>query len=121
MSTIAIKKIKTPYDGSGMQLYSWIGMANGDDGEPLNISHFADKSIQVLGTFGAGGNLRIEGSNMLDSPTYATLADAQGNALDFTAAKIEQVLESPYWIRPRVTAGDGTTALDVYVLCGTSR
>ncbi len=90
---------------------TWEGLLNGDDGSPVQWSDFADRSIQVIGTFGAGGNLRIEGSN--DGTNYATLNDPQGNALDFTSAKIEQALECTRYMRPRVTAGDGTTDIDV--------
>jgi len=74
----------------------------------------ADRSVQVTGTFGAGGNLRIEGSN--DGTNYSALTDPQGNALDFTATKIEGVLELTRYIRPRATAGDGTTSLTVTMI-----
>jgi hypothetical protein len=85
------------------------------DGSALEPLEFADISIQVLGTFGAGGTLLIEGSNEVTPTTWATLNDPQGNALSVTAAKIEQLLEVPRWIRPRVSAGDGTTSLTVNV------
>jgi hypothetical protein len=71
--------------------------------------------VQVLGTFGAGGNLRVEGSND-GGTTYATLTDPQGNALDFTSAKIEQITEVCELVRARVTAGDVTTSLTVAFL-----
>lgn len=85
-----------------------------DVGSPFENPGQADRSIQVTGTVGAGGNLRIEGSN--DGSTWATLTDPQGNALDFTSAKIEQVSEITRYIRPRVTAGDGTTSFTVTML-----
>lgn len=87
----------------------WTGLLNTDDGTPLEMPGSNDRSVQVRGTFGAGGSLRIEGSN--DGANYATLTDPQGNALDFTTAKIEQVSELTRFIRPRITAGDGTTSL----------
>lgn len=71
--------------------------------------------MQVAGTFGVGGSVNIEGSN--NGVAWAVLADPQGNPLTFTAARIEQVLESPRFIRPIVTAGDGTTNLTVNVFC----
>ncbi len=101
---------------SAIRLFKWAGMQNGDDGTPLYLPKHSDKSIQVKGTFGAGGNCRIEGSNMDSSFTWATLNDPQGNPLDITTAKIEAILENTYVLRPRITAGDGTTALDVYIL-----
>lgn len=93
-----------------------------DRGVPIHESwmDYADRSVQVTGTFGAGGNLRIQGSND-DGTTYAALNDPQGNALNIAAAKIEQVSEIPLLTRPLVTAGDGTTDLDVSIVCRRSR
>lgn len=109
----------------GALIVTWTGLLNGDDGAPFVMPYKADKSVQVLGTFGAGGNCRIEGTNqqtytpapaVVAGVTYATLNDPQANALDFGSAKIEQVLENVNAIRPRVTAGDGATSLTVIML-----
>jgi hypothetical protein len=97
----------------------WTGLLNGDDGKPYVCPHRSDKCVQFKGTFGAGGTIILEGTNdqvfdtlgALQSVTYAQLTDPQGNNISKTAAAIEQVLENPNAIRPRVTAGDGTTAL----------
>lgn len=99
----------------------WTPLANGDQGQALELHDFVDVSAQVLGTFGVGGNLRIEGSNEETPTNWATLTDPQGNALDITAAKIEQVAENVRWIRPNVTAGDGTTAITVRLYAGRRR
>jgi hypothetical protein len=113
--------LRTPLDGNGVQLIKWTGLVDGDTGAPLPCPHLADESVQVVGTFGVGGNCRIEGSNFLETPTYATLNDPQGSALDFALAKVEQILENTYWVRPNITAGDVTTLLDVYMLIHTTR
>lgn len=86
---------------------------------PERFSDYADRTVQVAGTPGAGGNLRIEGSN--DGSNYAALSDPQGNALNVAAAKIEAITEVPLLTRPRVTAGDGTTDLDVAIICRRQR
>lgn len=99
----------------------WTPLANGDDGQAWDTQDFRDVSIQVLGTFGAGGNLRWEGSNEVTPTNWHTLNDPQANALDVTSAKTEQVLENTRWMRPRVTAGDGTTALTVRLWAGRTR
>jgi hypothetical protein len=91
----------------------WTPMLNTNDGQALDTQDFPDISVQVLGTFGAAGNCKIEGCNEVTPTNWTTLNDPQGNALDFTAAKMEQVLEIPRWIRPRITAGDGTTSITV--------
>ena len=123
MAVRSFEVIRTPWDASGVILVKWEGLtkATDDTGEPFICPHFADKSVQLSGTLGAAGACTIEGSNMKDSPTYATLSDPQGNTLVLTTLKIEQVLENVYLVRPSITAGDATTDLDVYLLVHTSR
>ena len=82
---------------------------------PIPFSQWADRSVQVLGTFGTGGSVRIEGSND-GGTTYAVLSDPQGNALNLTAAALEQITEVCELVRARVTAGDVTTSLTVAFL-----
>ena len=100
-------------------LVTWTGLANGDDGSAYADVDFVDRTVQIQGTFGAGGSITIEGSN--DGTTWFALTDPQGNAITKTAAGIEIVEEAPLYTRPRVTAGDGTTALTVVLLARRSR
>lgn len=91
---------------------TWTPLLNGDSGSAESVGRLSDRSIQIKGTFGVGGNVIIEGSN--DSITWATLRDA-GNSLlgTITAADIREILENTLFVRPRVSAGDGTTSLTV--------
>lgn len=95
---------------------TWASMtfSGSDEGAPIEMPGFADRSVQVTGAFGSGGSVRIEGSN--DGVNYATLTDPQGNALDITAAKIEAIMELTRFVRPRITSGNGSTALNVIML-----
>lgn len=99
-----IRLIFTPMTFSGTDVTS-----------PIPFTQWADRSVQVFGTFGAGGSLRIEGSND-GGTTWATLNDPSSTALDFTTARIEEILEICELVRARVTAGDGTTSLSVAFL-----
>ncbi len=94
---------------------SWVGLVNGDTGEPLEALHLSDKSVHITGTFDTT-TLVIQGSN--DGGTsWVTLTDPQGNALSFTStAKIEQVMENTQLIRPEVTAGGGNTDVNVFLV-----
>jgi hypothetical protein len=65
---------------------------------------------------GVGGTISIQGS--LDGTNWVILTDPQGNAITKTAAAIESISEATPYIRPIVTAGDGTTSLSV-LLFGT--
>lgn len=109
-----IQHTTAPTQTSVAFVAAWAGLANGDTGSTLMGAQYTDKSVQVSGTFGTGGTLRFEGSN--DGVNWAVLTDPQGNALDFTTAKIEMVSEATLYVRPRVAAGDGTTALTVSLL-----
>lgn len=112
----------------GALIVTWGPMVLNDTGKPFVCPHRADKCIQVYGTFGAAGNAKMRGSNNQiydtakgalsggSAPTWATLNDPQANALDFTAAKIEGVLENPNAISPQISAGDGTTSLTVVMV-----
>lgn len=68
---------------------------------------FADKSVQLEGTFGTGGQMTIEGSNN-GGTNYETLTTPSGTALSaLAAAGINAVTEAVIWVRPRCSAGSG--------------
>lgn len=101
----------------------WVGLLNGDVGQPAPWSEWADRTLQVwaqnyitgvASVLGAGGSLSIEGSNDYDPVTntvgtWTILTDQNGVAMTFTAIALKQGTEAPLWVRPHVTAGDGTT------------
>lgn len=104
--------ISNPTQGlvdDGTQIVTWSGLLNGDDGAPVELPSHNDRSIQVVGTFGVGGTAILEGSN--DGTNYFNLSTPASVAISFTAPGLRGVLELPRYVRPRVTAGDGTTAL----------
>ncbi len=115
MATITptVEEIKTFQDDAHVITWALLTTTNAD-GAPIGMTGSADRSVQVEGTFGAAGNVVIEGSN--DGVNYRVLTDPQGNALNITSAKIEEIIEIVKLIRPRVTAGDGTTSLTVSML-----
>lgn len=91
-------------------LTSWSGVAAGDSCTPIRLGVYSDRTVQVEGTFG-GATVAIQGSN--DDVHYHTLTDPQGNALSFSAGGLETVMELPYFLKPTVSAGDGTTNLTI--------
>jgi hypothetical protein len=101
----------------------WAGLQfTGDTGAPIDCPNFADKSIQVVANQWLGGiSIVIEGSNMVDNPTYETLTDGTGVTLSLTANCLKQILENTYWIRPRVVGGSKDTNIDVYLLAYTPK
>ena len=89
---------------------TWDAMAADDDGEPVRLAVYSDRSIQVAGTFG-GASVTIGGSN--DGETYHALHDTSGNVMTLTEGKLQQIVELPLYIKPRIFGGDGTTLLKV--------
>src|SRR5579859_6881289 len=110
------------FDGWQVQ---WSGMKNGDVGVAVDLIGFHDRSFQVEGTFGAGGNAELQGSNDDDGSVtlgnYRVLRDPSSTALDITAASIHGVLEATNWVRPKITGGDGTTSLTVTMFLRSTR
>ena len=99
---------------SNFMRITWSNMQNGDSGEPFVIASYADRSVQVVGTFGASGSVAIRGSN--DGVNYNSLTDPQGNDIAFNSSKIEAVTELVQSIRPEVVSGDGSTSVTVVML-----
>lgn len=86
-----------------------------DEGVPVELCRYSDRSVHAVGTWGAGGSLTMQGSN--DGTNYYALTDPQGNAITKTADFLEQITELTQFIRPAITAGDVTTSLTVTLLC----
>lgn len=101
----------------GVLRITWANLANGDTGAWFDVGSYGDVSLQVFGTLGVGGNLRVQGTNEGTAANPTTLNDPQGNALDIAVAKMEQKLEVSGQIRPNITAGDGTTDLTMVMHC----
>lgn len=95
----------------GINVTTWAAVPNGNQGAAQSAPGYNDKCVHVIGTFGAAGSVAMEGSN--DNVNWAPLHDTAGNAIAITAFGLKQILENPIYIRPNVTAGDGTTALTV--------
>jgi len=99
-------------------LFTWTGLDLDDSGIPIEIVDYPDRTVTITGTFGATGSLTMQGTNdALPSSNWFALTDPQGNAITKTAAGMEMISEAPRYIRPLVTAGDGTTSLEVKMLC----
>jgi len=115
MATIDPTITDVSKDGSVKKyVYATMTTTN-DNGAPIPMVQWADRTIQVTGTFGVGGTLAWQGSND-GGVNWIVLTDPQGNVLNVTAAAIEQVMEITEFARPSVTGGDGTTDLDVSVI-----
>jgi hypothetical protein len=114
MPVIALAETRDQTVGNNAHFVQWTPLLNGDSGAPYPMPGFADRSVQIGGTFGVGGTVVIEGT--IDGTNYVTLADPQGVALSKTAAALLEIMQITKLIRPRVSAGDGTTSITVTLL-----
>jgi hypothetical protein len=114
----------------------WAPMANGDTGIPIPFPDWADRTIQcwtlaidtgASSVIGVGGSVSIEGSNdyqpfamdtsdPANAGTWTVLTDQNGVAMTYTAVALKQMTEAPLFVRPHVTAGDGTTLCNVVLV-----
>jgi hypothetical protein len=100
-------------------LYTWTLLDLDDSGIPIECVDYVDRTVIITGTFGVAGSLTMQGSN--DNTNWFPLTDMQANAITKTAAGMEMIVEAPVYIRPLVTAGDGTTSLTVKLFCRRTR
>ena len=117
MATIAYELIPGPPVTVLRVLWEALTETN-TDGSAFTSADFADRSVQVIGTFG-GTTVTIEGSND-GGTTWTTLSDAQGTALSFTSAGMETVGTLAHQIRPFITGGTGVN-IDVYLLARSNK
>jgi hypothetical protein len=103
---MATRKALWTVDNNRVRRCKWSGLLNGDDGSLEQFAHLSEITLVVRGTFGVGGTIILEDAD------GNVLRDPQGTALSFTAKNTKVVLEKPQEIRPRVTAGDGSTNLE---------
>lgn len=103
------------FSENGHYKHTWTGLGNGDTGKPTSLHGCTETSVQVVGTFGSGGSVAIEGSND-GGTTWNALHDPQGNNIALQDTTIETVREFCDLLRPNVTAGDGSTNLDFHLV-----
>ena len=101
MSTVNVAIAEGPCEA---YIATWAEMAAGDVGQAIDYVGHADRTVQMFGTFG-GSLVELQGS--LDGSNWATLNDAQGNAISIDSARLEAVTELPLYIRPAVIGGTG--------------
>lgn len=107
MATITPTITRINQDGSRSYVVKWETLTENDTAAAVEILARADRSFQVIGSFG-GGNVSLQGSN--DGVTYGILEDLSATAITFTAADIQGVGPITRYMRPSTPSG---TAVDV--------
>ena len=93
----------------------WLTLTQGDTGAPVNVAQYPDRSVQATGTFSGSAVIAMQGSN--DAATFGALRDLQGNAVALSTTQPNVLAENTEQVRPSVTSGDGSTDIDVFMIC----
>lgn len=109
---MATRPATITYPGQNVRV-AWDTLTEADEGVGVAIADYSDKTVQVVGSFGTGGSVAIEGSND-GGTTWSALHDPQGTVIAITAAGMELIAENPLLIRPNITAGT-TVDVDVFI------
>lgn len=107
MATIVptVLDISPKQDGSVFRAI-WSGVTQADTCQQVQFPQYADKTIQVAGTFG-GTSVAVNGT--IDGTNFAALTDQSGTTIAITTAGIKQVLQNAYQIQPALTGGAGVS------------
>lgn len=122
MATRAATIAKLETYGDDVRIVTWEGLLQSSDdvGAAFEMPGWADRSVQLDGTLGTGGELTLQGSNHPEPSAdthWGDLTDAKGDPLVLdNIGELRSITELPRWIRPVVTAGDGDTDLTVRLL-----
>lgn len=104
MAEVEATRIEIKTRGDDCHVMTWANLtAANDTGEAIEMPGSVNRSVQMSGTFGAGGKVVLEGSN--NGNEWIVLTDGNGNVLRFTGPGLSNVGELTRYIRPRREAG----------------
>lgn len=112
-AAVTVKIVQTVY--GHVHKHTWAALTNAvSPGAAVSVPVAADRTIQFEGTWGVA-TATLEGSNDDDGSGtvghYHTLHDPLGNLISTIQASIWQISEEVLWLRPSVSAADGTTSI----------
>ena len=111
---MAVTTTTSNLESGDIRIVSFAMTAASDVSPVIESAQWADRSVQIAGTYGTS-TVTIEGSN--DGTNYATLNDAQGNALSaINADKIEQMLEVTRYLRAKIVGGTSCSLAITFLL-----
>ena len=94
---------------------TWSPVLLGDTCAPSSFAHWADRSIEVGGTFTNGAAISLNGSN--SGQYYAALNDVTKTPISITSMQVVQVLELTCYAQPILMGGDSNTNLTITMAC----
>lgn len=102
--------------GAQVKGYCWLGVTENDDCAPIAMPGKGDKTLQVDGDFGVGGEVHLKGTLDPNAGTFLPLrAQHDGQPIAITQGDIVAVIENTYLVCPLVSAGTGVS-VNIWVL-----
>ena len=104
----AVAAVKIFNERNDVIAYEWVGLTESDTAEHVKVPQKSDKTMQVDGDFGSGGDVRVEGSLVPNADKWGQLSNPQGNAITFLSGNdedVETILQNTMFIRPAVVGG----------------
>lgn len=96
----------------------WTGLDADDAGTAVTPPSCDIITCQLLGTLSTGGAVTMQGS--MDGTTWGTLHTAGGTDCVLNSlGQILAIVESPLYVRPLSTGGDGSTSMTVIISSAT--
>lgn len=119
MATIKGTPIKHPWSNIA-EVWKWEGVSESDTCSEIVVPHKSDKSVQVIGNFGAGGVIDIEGAVLPEGleTDLAVLTDIAGAALNVGDKTPRVIGPNVSRLRPKPSAGTSVLVDIVLVITG---
>lgn len=94
--------------GDGTVVVTWEALNAGDDGSPVLLSAYPDKTAQAIGD---ATSVAIQGS--MDGTNWFALDDPQGTTIALAGATNDMaaISQNPLYIRPVATGGTDTDVI----------
>lgn len=112
------KAFQTENKGDAQHI-RWLALTTNDYGQAWENPINSDKTVSILGNFGSGATVVLQGSNvwnpvLTDDNDWHTITDTTETDLSVTAKTGAQILQNYRWLRPKVTGGT-SPSLNVYI------
>lgn len=99
---------------ANVQVVEWAALKAEGLGERVDLSGGRVLSVQVIGIFGDGGCVKIDGSNTGEH--WEALSNPEGGLVCITTPCFAAIHECPRFVRPVVAGGDKHTDIKVVML-----
>ncbi len=111
-----ITPVKFDDHATKCKIWLWETVTSGDTCAPVKMPYLDDATIYSFGTFSGAASVALHGSPQVENPTLFVALTSNSLAIAHTAAAASVVDQNATYYKPVVSAGDGSTDLDIYIV-----